>query len=139
MINHEKTGPLATGSGFAQGGIGWTLRLEGLSVFVISVAAFWQLDGNWWWFFGLFLWPDLAFFAYIKSPRIGALIYNALHSYLGPLPFGLFGFWASQPTIILFALIWVAHIGIDRFAGYGLKYPSQPDVTHLGAKGHSES
>jgi hypothetical protein len=35
---------------------------------------------------------------------------------------------------MLFVLIWAAHIGLDRFVGYGLKYSSQPSVTHLGAK-----
>jgi hypothetical protein len=96
---------------------------------------YWQLDGNWWWFFGLLLWPDLAFLAYIKSPRVGVLVYNALHSYVGALTIGLIGSWLNQQALVLFALIWVAHIGLDRMVGYGLKYPSQPDVTHLGVKG----
>jgi hypothetical protein len=139
MFNHEELEPLATGSGYALGGIGWMLRLEGLSVLVISSAAFWQLDGNWWWFLGLLLWPDLAFLAYIKSPRVGAQAYNALHSYIGPLAVGLLASLGGQQAIMLFVLIWVAHIGLDRFVGYGLKYSSQPSVTHLGAKSSSES
>jgi len=31
------------------------------------------------------------------------------------------------------ALIWAAHIGFDRFLGYGLKYPVAFRVTHLGS------
>lgn len=137
MANQKNLGHFATGSGYALGGIRWTLRLEGLAVLALTIAAYWQLDGSWWWFFGLLLWPDLAFFAYIKSQFIGAHLYNALHSYIGPLAIGLIGSVADQQTIMLFALIWTAHIGMDRFAGYGLKYPALPDVTHLGLKGKS--
>ena len=31
----------------------------------------------------------------------------------------------------ILALIWVAHIGMDRLMGYGLKYPSAFKDTHL--------
>jgi hypothetical protein len=30
------------------------------------------------------------------------------------------------------ALIWLAHIGMDRALGYGLKYPTTFKDTHLG-------
>jgi hypothetical protein len=29
------------------------------------------------------------------------------------------------------ALIWLTHIGVDRFIGYGLKYPTDFKDTHL--------
>ena len=35
----------------------------------------------------------------------------------------------------ILSLIWAAHIGIDRLAGYGLKYPSDFHDTHLGRIG----
>jgi hypothetical protein len=31
--------------------------------------------------------------------------------------------------------LWLAHIGIDRFLGYGLRFPQIRAVTHLGIKG----
>jgi hypothetical protein len=34
-----------------------------------------------------------------------------------------------------FMAIWVAHIGADRFLGYGLKYADAPQQTHLGRIG----
>jgi len=139
MKNYETHDAIAPNSGYALGSIRRILRLEGLTVLVVSVTSYWQLGGSWWWFFGLLLWPDLAFFAYIKSSHIGAQVYNVLHSYIGPLAVGLTGLMADQGTLILFALIWTAHIGMDRFVGYGLKYPEQPDVTHLGLKGKSAS
>jgi hypothetical protein len=35
------------------------------------------------------------------------------------------------------ALIWFAHIGFDRALGYGLKYPSAFQNTHMGRIGKS--
>ena len=35
------------------------------------------------------------------------------------------------------ALIWIAHIGLDRALGYGLKYATGFGDTHLGHIGHS--
>jgi len=29
------------------------------------------------------------------------------------------------------ALIWLAHIGMDRMVGYGLKYPDEAKSSHL--------
>lgn len=37
--------------------------------------------------------------------------------------------------MFLLALIWFAHIGMDRALGYGLKYPSGFRETHLGRIG----
>ncbi len=135
MKSDERLPSQKQSNGYAVGGVRQALRVEGLAVVVASLTAFWQLDGNWWWFFGLLLWPDLAFFAYIRNPNFGARVYNIFHSYSGPLLLGLIGIWTSQSAIVLFAIIWMSHIGVDRLAGYGLKYPSSPDVTHLGTKG----
>jgi hypothetical protein len=38
-------------------------------------------------------------------------------------------------TILLIAMIWLAHIGFDRALGYGLKYASGFGFTHLGRIG----
>jgi hypothetical protein len=40
-----------------------------------------------------------------------------------------FFFHATQ--YLPYALIWLAHIGIDRALGYGLKYPTFFKDTHL--------
>jgi len=37
----------------------------------------------------------------------------------------------AAPQWIPYALIWLAHIGIDRALGYGLKYPTFFRDTHL--------
>jgi hypothetical protein len=36
------------------------------------------------------------------------------------------------PVAVLVSLVWAAHIGADRAVGYGLKYPTGFEDTHLG-------
>ena len=57
---------------------------------------------------------------YLAGPRAGAVAYNAGHSHL--LPASLAALALGNQTLLLGAVIWIAHIGFDRFAGYGLKY-----------------
>ena len=53
----------------------------------------------------------------------------------GPALVGFAGYEGGQPVAIAVALIWTAHIGIDRALGYGLKYATAFGDTHLGQKG----
>ena len=76
--------------------------------------------------------PDLSFAAYWLNPRLGALAYNDVHTTIGPILLGLYGFWFGPAIVIAVALIWAAHCGFDRLLGYGLKYPSAFQDTHLG-------
>ena len=41
-------------------------------------------------------------------------------------------FVAGWPIGLQLALIWLAHIGMDRLVGYGLKYRGALKETHLG-------
>lgn len=46
-------------------------------------------------------------------------------------------FGLGGPLWLFVALVWIAHIGIDRAVGYGLKYPTGFKQTHLsGADDH---
>ena len=48
-----------------------------------ALAAYAQLGAGWGGFAALFLLPDLSLLGYLARPRVGALAYNAAHSYLG--------------------------------------------------------
>lgn len=111
------------------------LRLENAALAALAIAAYWQSGASWWLFAILFLAPDLAFIFYLRGPRIGALAYNAVHSWIGPVLAGAAGWYWQQPPIIAVALIWAAHIGLDRALGYGLKYQTGFADTHLGRIG----
>jgi hypothetical protein len=72
---------------------------------------------------------------YLAGPRVGAQVYNAAHTTVVPLALGLVGALAGLPVALAVALVWLAHIGIDRALGYGLKYPDAFGNTHLGSLG----
>jgi hypothetical protein len=107
------------------------LRLEGLVVSAGALIVYFHADYNVWLFLALILAPDLSMAAYAAGPRIGALGYNALHTLVGPLVVGTVGIVADWKLGLEIALIWLAHIGIDRLMGYGLKYPTAFKDTHL--------
>jgi hypothetical protein len=122
------------GLGFVRGDIRALLRMEGLAVLVLACTAYAQTGASWLVFAILFLVPDLSFLAYFAGRSAGAVAYNAVHSYILPLALftaSLLGFPELKPYV----LIWIAHIGFDRLAGYGLKYGSGFGHTHLGLMG----
>jgi hypothetical protein len=45
------------------------------------------------------------------------------------------GWWLAAPALTMTGAILVAHTGIDRLPGYGLKYPTSFQDTHLGRIG----
>ena len=51
----------------------------------VSVALYGAENGGWLHLVLLFLLPDLSMIGYVPSPRIGALSYNLIHTYIGPL------------------------------------------------------
>src|SRR5258708_29898169 len=122
-------------TGAASGGVRTLLRLEGLALFTGMTLLYGVWDGSWWVYAILFLAPDLSFAGYLAGPRAGAAIYNAAHSYMAPMTLMTTGFALSAPLVLSIAMIWLAHIGIDRALGYGLKYFAGFGFTHLGRIG----
>ena len=126
--------PIAT-AGVVTGGLRLMLRLEGLGLFVGMTLLYAVWGGSWWLYLILFLVPDISFAAYLSGPRFGAMIYNAMHTYLIPIPLMVIGLGLEAPLLLSIAIIWLAHIGIDRALGYGLKYSAGFGFTHLGRIG----
>jgi len=124
-------------SGAASGGVKILLRCEGLALFLGACALYDILSGQWWLFVVLFLAPDLSFLAYLIGPRSGARVYNAVHTTIAPIVLLGIGAALSMPLALEIAIIWLAHIGLDRTLGYGLKYESGFGFTHLGRIGHA--
>ncbi|MEO6840369.1 MAG: DUF4260 domain-containing protein [Bradyrhizobium sp.] len=124
-------------TGAVTGGLRTMLRLEGLALFAGMTLLYAVWGGSWWIYFILFLAPDLSFIGYLSGPRFGAMIYNAMHSYLVPVPLMVMGFGFEAPSLLSIAIIWLTHIGFDRALGYGLKYSAGFGFTHLGRIGRA--
>jgi len=110
------------------------LRVEGLAVLGIALAGYFRLGGSVWLLVILALAPDLSMIGYLAGTRVGSLSYNVIHTYTLPLALGSLGFWADIRMALLVALIWAGHIGADRLVGYGLKFESGFNNTHLSTQ-----
>jgi hypothetical protein len=108
------------------------LHLEGLAVLVAATLAYFLVLSGWWVaFVALLLLPDLSMIGFLRGTRLGALTYNLVHNYvLGLATVGLGVALASDPLTGA-GLILIAHVGMDRALGYGLKFPTHFKDTHL--------
>jgi hypothetical protein len=108
------------------------LRVEGLAAFALSVLLYRLHAGGWLLFVILLLAPDLSMAGYAAGARTGALVYDLVHTYVGPILLASYGILTHANLVESLALIWSAHIGLDRMLGYGLKYATGFADTHLG-------
>ncbi|KPK04717.1 MAG: hypothetical protein AMS20_08320 [Gemmatimonas sp. SG8_28] len=107
------------------------LRADGFAVALAAVLLYRELGAAWWVFAVAFLAPDLAFLAYLAGGRAGAAAYNLAHTYLWPVVLFGVGLVGERSALMAAGLIWLAHIGVDRALGFGLKYPERFRTTHL--------
>jgi hypothetical protein len=121
--------------GVVTGAVRRWLRAEGLAVLALALWLYARGGHSWWLLLVLFFVPDVAFIGYAVGPRVGGVVYNALHSYVGAVLAAVAAVSTGRSPVV--ALIWAAHIGFDRFLGYGLKYPSAFGDTHLGRIGRA--
>jgi Domain of unknown function (DUF4260) len=111
------------------------LRVEGATLLAGALVAFSTTHEAWWLVPLIVLAPDFLAVGYLGGTRVGARCYNVAHA--TPLPaimVGL-GWWRGLPVVLALGLIWLAHIGVDRLLGYGLKYNDNFQHTHLGWSG----
>jgi len=107
------------------------LRLEGAAIALLSLAFVWSSGPSVLFAVVALAAPDLSIAAYLIGRRAGAIAYNLAHSTIGPLALGAVGMFTGERTLVELGLLWLAHVGIDRALGFGLKGTSFRD-THLG-------
>ncbi len=69
---------------------------------------------------------------FLLGQRLGAIIYNLVHNLATALIVLGIGWFAAIAPLALGGAILVAHVGMDRSLGYGLKLPTGFKHTHLG-------
>ena len=123
-------------TGTAKPGLVTTLlRLEGAAALVGGILLYQQTGGDWILFIVLLLLPDLSILAYVRGPAVGAVIYNVVHTWALAGALLAVGFLLQVPIVFAAGAALLAHIGGDRLLGYGLKYPTSFQDTHLGRIG----
>jgi hypothetical protein len=109
------------------------LRLEALLVLLIALICYSGLHGSWLLFLVLFLAPDVSLLGYLAegNGRFAATFYNGLHCYAVPLGVALIAWRLNSVVTERITVIWIAHIALDRFIGFGLKYAQAANPTHM--------
>ena len=111
------------------------LRLEGAAALVLGGVVWQSLGGEVLWFVPALFLPDISMLGYLGGTHYGAIGYNIAHNwFVGGLVLGL-GLWLAITPLALAGAVLVAHTGGDRLLGYGLKYPTSFQDTHLGRIG----
>ena len=107
------------------------VQLEGLVLFLLSLFFYNTASANWILFVILLFTPDISMIGYLKDKKIGAMVYNSIHNYMLAGILMLLGFAADYALLYEIGLILFAHVSLDRFIGFGLKYPSAFKDTHI--------
>ncbi len=118
--------------GVVVGGPRLWLRLEGATLLIASVVAFFTTHQAWWLIPLTLFVPDIVMAGYLGGTRLGARVYNLAHSTPLPALAVGFGWWQHKPLALALGLVWLAHIGLDRLMAFGLKYDDDFQHTHLG-------
>ncbi len=113
---------------------GW-LRIEGAAAFAAGLALFGWLGGPWPLAIPLLLLSDVSAVGYMRGPRLGAFTYNLVHNWAFGLGLLGVGLAADIGPLAILGAVFIAHTGMDRAVGYGLKLPSSFQDTHLGRIG----
>jgi hypothetical protein len=125
--------------GMTRGAVRTWLRLEGLAAFGAGLALFGASGGNWLFIIPLLLLPDISAAGFVAGSRVGTFTYNLVHNWAPGLVILALAVLLASPGLELVAAILIAHVGMDRAAGYGLKLPNSFKDTHLGRMGRAEA
>ena len=108
------------------------IRVESLVVFLSTIFFYQTMQYKWIWFAILFFVPDIAIMFYMINKRVGSICYNIIHTYSIPI-IGILinSLFFKMDFINIISLTFIAHISMDRFIGFGLKYPDDFKVTHI--------
>jgi hypothetical protein len=125
--------------GMTTGVVRTWLRMEGVAAFAAGIVLYALNGGEWLLIIPLLLLPDLSAIGYLAGPRIGAISYNAILIWAPGFIALAIGLWLASLVMQLLAAILIAHVGMDRAVGYGLKLPGSFRDTHLGRMGRTRA
>jgi len=111
------------------------LRAEGILAFAWGAVIWILLDQPLPLFLAGLLVPDISMLGYLRGPHAGAIAYNVVHNWATAGLVLLLALAVQSGPLLLVGAVLLAHVGIDRALGYGLKYPTGFGDTHLGRIG----
>ena len=97
------------------------LRLEELTLVILSIYLFLRSDYAWWWFPILFFVPDVSLLGYLISQKLGITIYNCIHHKGLAILLYLLGSFTPFPALQLAGVVMFGHSSFDRALGFELQ------------------
>ena len=80
----------------------------------------------------LFFSSDISMLGYLVNAKVGAISYNIFHHKAIAIGIVGIGFFMKIEVVMVIGILLFAHSSFDRMMGYGLKYYSSFNDTHLG-------
>jgi hypothetical protein len=110
------------------------LKLEEVTMAIgaLYLLSFYSLGLPIWLWCILFFVPDVSMIGYGINARWGALLYNLSHHKGIAIIIVLIGYSLSSEVLLATGLLLFSHASFDRIFGYGLKYKTGFNNTHLG-------
>ena len=97
------------------------IKLEELTLVLLSFYLFLALDYAWWWFPVLFFLPDISLLGYVINQKAGSVTYNFIHHKGLAVILYLLGSFAQHPGLQAAGLVLFGHSSFDRFLGFELQ------------------
>src|SRR5690606_14951606 len=107
-------------------------RLEGVAILLSSTYIYFDQNLSIVYFLLFLLAFDVSMLGYIINNKLGAIFYNIGHSLTIPVILIVPYLFSKSELLLGLICIWLAHIGLDRCLGYGLKLEAGFKHTHLG-------
>ena len=109
------------------------LRVEGALLLAAALAGYRFTGGRFDLNLVVLALPDIAIAGYLLGPIVGANVYNLTHTTVLPLALLMVSMLSAAGSFLFpIARLWIAHIGLDRMLGFGLKERAGFKDTHLG-------
>jgi len=115
------------------------IQLEEAFMLSFSIAVLISFDATWWVYILILIGPDISMVGYVAGNKTGAVCYNLFHHKGIAIAIFLTGFFNHFYWLEITGLILFGHSSLDRMLGYGLKYSTGFQFTHLGQIGRTKS
>lgn len=114
------------------------IKWEEAAMFALGIVLIAPLPYAWYWWLVWILAPDLSMIAYLAGNRVGAIGYNLAHHKGLAIALYILGLYKALPGFEYAGMILFSHSSMDRAMGYGLKYFTGFQDTHLGRIGKAK-
>jgi len=110
------------------------LKLEEIAMTAMGIylLTIYNLNISIWIWLLLFFSPDISMLGYIVNAKAGAITYNIFHHKGIAIAITAVGYFMHVEVVLSIGILLFAHSSFVRMMGYGLKYYSSFNDTHLG-------